>query len=144
MTTVPTLRRTLITLISSTWYEGHRGELGPEHPCSLGRPGTHWSLLGAFLSWSAVTLQEKLKNRMAFSLSLSLLVSLSPPPLFSFHSSKHKYQVFTILQELSWALRLSPCEDRDLSFHWWGWFQYCPSFAEFPQVMSSLFPLELL
>lgn len=30
-------------------------------------PGTHWSLLGAFLSWSAVTLQEKLKNRMAFS-----------------------------------------------------------------------------
>lgn len=46
----------------------------PEHP-TCREPGastspeaqTHWSLLGAFLSWSAVTLQEKLKKRMAFS-----------------------------------------------------------------------------
>lgn len=76
-------------------------------------------------------------------ISLCLSLSLCPPPPFLFiHPSTNI--VFTIFQELSFTLRLSPCEDRDLSFHWWGWFQYYPNFAEFPQVMFSLAPLELL
>lgn len=58
-----------MTVRSGRWFVCHKDKLNPEYPCVLGArwPGTHWSLLGAFLSWSAVTLHEKLKKRMAFS-----------------------------------------------------------------------------